>query len=1368
MRDGLERLINAVEASDLPEAQALLDQGLDINARSPHGWTGLLTAARSEPGIVKLLLDRGADPNLPSIFGYTPLMRAAGHGAVEIVRLLLAAGADLDAVDNKGQSALDMAYAERFPATAALIEEALLKRKQAKAPAKAPAEAPAEPAAEPPPPLGSAVRNLDLSAPSRAVRVVPLFVSSTFRDMHAERDYLRDVVLPELQERLWERGVILELVDLRWGVDSTTEVERHRKNLHILTVCFAEIQRSRPYFISLLGDRYGWIPPRPAVQDAVREAGIDAAVEGRSLTELEILFALQAAAATSRFFCYLRQALPYRQLVDAGLMRSDRASIYTDEFEADTTGDGSRRKLDALKRRILDGYAAQTRHYAVTWNPQAQSIDGLAAWGKQVADDLGRAIDADTQDLAQNPLESWQQVERRAIEQFCSSVSVQSETRTATLAALEQFAQSPPDSSGHWATCLVGAAGCGKSGLLARLCFRLASQGVCVLSHFVGLSPKSLSLEAMFQRWLGELAALEGKDPAVSASQPAGERVIAFWRALRRASVGRRIVLVIDNPAGLAQEDRPNWHATLAFLCPPNVRVFLALPAEEAETIRHRSGVNVLELPDLEEADSRAIICGTCRAYHREISDTVVRTLLAKPAATARNARWLHVATEELNLMGREDFEQNDLDPSLSDEQRMERLLVNTAQAFPPTIDALCESVIERVNRLDPEWTPPFAKLLAIAPAGLGDNDLQALVPRLAGGRPDAGRIAFLRRNLRAHVRRTTDLGLNQFLDGAFAAAVLRRYGVGQQEKARLHGELAGYLHGLPADSPLRMRQLMFHLIAADDFAAAAKHWCASLQLGTAAGNWMPAKYATLAVCDAISGRGPGGVAWVTALVRAPGLTPQERGEIMVALHDSVRAVLGDRLSLQEQKAFCDSLAAVVEEFPPDECARGAYDKIRMACHFELGKICLGTGSATEATQHFAAALRAAATMSDSPAGPDEQPFDDKLALIYEHLGKSLRASGKIEEAILMFEAAVRALKKADGEARTRKRAGQIANSMICVGELHFTARRCQQALDCFQGAYRRVQTAMDVPRDQRELAMSLALENEGDVRLRLNDADGARRVYAEAHKYRRTLVDRNPRPLEIFNAAVSSEKLGDVLKAQGSFTEALAAYEEAERSYQSLATSDPQNAMWATAVATAKGCQGGVLLSLRRPAEARHALDEQLRLFKLLTAKASDDLTILRRYMTALIDCGQLESGEQNLRAAQALFERALAVAKTLRQANRSNPTAARDVSVAHVKLGIVAAEQSNYDEAVRHYEAAQAAAEEALKMAPADKRLRYDLAGLLWNAGSVYHSNGQTNKTLAAWRKCHAIQHELQREGPLEPPHDEVYARLQTMFSR
>ncbi len=100
----------------------------------------------------------------------------------------------------------------------------------------------------------------------------PVFVTSTFRDMQAERDHLHKYVFPELEERLKARFHHLEPIDLRWGVDTASEADEEAKQRLMLKVCLAEIKRSRPFLIALIGDRYGWVPPasgrrrrRPAI-----------------------------------------------------------------------------------------------------------------------------------------------------------------------------------------------------------------------------------------------------------------------------------------------------------------------------------------------------------------------------------------------------------------------------------------------------------------------------------------------------------------------------------------------------------------------------------------------------------------------------------------------------------------------------------------------------------------------------------------------------------------------------------------------------------------------------------------------------------------------------------------------------------------------------------------------------------------------------------------------------------------------------------------------------------------------------------------------------------------------------------------------
>jgi len=51
-----------------------------------------------------------------------------------------------------------------------------------------------------------------------ASRTVRVFISLTFRDMHAERDHLVTVVFPELRERVERLGLEFHDVGLRWGV----------------------------------------------------------------------------------------------------------------------------------------------------------------------------------------------------------------------------------------------------------------------------------------------------------------------------------------------------------------------------------------------------------------------------------------------------------------------------------------------------------------------------------------------------------------------------------------------------------------------------------------------------------------------------------------------------------------------------------------------------------------------------------------------------------------------------------------------------------------------------------------------------------------------------------------------------------------------------------------------------------------------------------------------------------------------------------------------------------------------------------------------------------------------------------------------
>jgi nephrocystin-3 len=70
--------------------------------------------------------------------------------------------------------------------------------------------------------------------------------------MVEERDELMTQTWPELRRRCRELQVELVEVDLRWGI---AEEQSTRKET--LKLCLDEIRACRPFFIGLLGERYG-------------------------------------------------------------------------------------------------------------------------------------------------------------------------------------------------------------------------------------------------------------------------------------------------------------------------------------------------------------------------------------------------------------------------------------------------------------------------------------------------------------------------------------------------------------------------------------------------------------------------------------------------------------------------------------------------------------------------------------------------------------------------------------------------------------------------------------------------------------------------------------------------------------------------------------------------------------------------------------------------------------------------------------------------------------------------------------------------------------------------------------------------------
>ena len=144
--------IGSGRLTSLQFVRALVERGANVNARldkgaprapssaSMLGMEGatpfLMAADRADLPLMRLLRELGADPFLPNADKSTPLMAAAGLGtsdpleeagtepeALEAVQFLLDLGADSNAVDNNGDTAMHGAAYGNFPTVVQLLAD---------------------------------------------------------------------------------------------------------------------------------------------------------------------------------------------------------------------------------------------------------------------------------------------------------------------------------------------------------------------------------------------------------------------------------------------------------------------------------------------------------------------------------------------------------------------------------------------------------------------------------------------------------------------------------------------------------------------------------------------------------------------------------------------------------------------------------------------------------------------------------------------------------------------------------------------------------------------------------------------------------------------------------------------------------------------------------------------------------------------------------------------------------------------------------------------------------------------------------------------------------------------------------------------
>lgn len=428
-------------------------------------------------------------------------------------------------------------------------------------------------------------------------RRVAVFISSTFRDFEEERELIVNRVFPELARRGRERAVEIIPIDLRVGITESQSTAGLT-----LPICLQEIERASPYFIGLLGERYGWIPEPDLYPDDLlaREPWLKEHAGGASVTELEIIHGvLNDPEGRGQATFYFREA--------------GYAEVRGGEFVS--TGDVERARLERLKKRVR-----RSLHPVVEYERPTDLVDLMI-------NDIWAKIDA------QYPAESVPDENARGSQADRHFARVRSRGVVGRLQTQARLFEILEESSGDANPLIVvtGPPGIGKTAFLARAAetLRRRHPRTGLQDYYVDVRPSSSDLRFLLGRMSHDclrLVAERSGPMEVGAEKPGGTGTTLFSTANDWAETnGRDSVIFIDGLERIEHIDDLGW---LPDRIPPGLKVVVS--ARRVSGSIKDQGRSLMELPlaHLRNADVERYVRNRLRCVGRGIEDRHLARIL--------------------------------------------------------------------------------------------------------------------------------------------------------------------------------------------------------------------------------------------------------------------------------------------------------------------------------------------------------------------------------------------------------------------------------------------------------------------------------------------------------------------------------------------------------------------------------------------------------------------------------------------------------------------------------------------------------------------------------------------------------------------
>lgn len=327
-------------------------------------------------------------------------------------------------------------------------------------------------------------------------RTVRVFISSTFKDMHAERDLLTRYVFPELRQRAKSLFVNLYQTDLRWGIAES----QSKQSVYL---CLNEVYRC-DYFIGLIGERYGFIPSSYDVpKDNPRFDWMKKVPIGHGITDLEIQAGAlnHPTAKKNRAFFYFRDSK----------CLSSIPKPWSDDFLSEN--DDAKMRINQLKQRIRSSGFETFDGYPCTWQGVSNDrplVTDLEQFAQRVIDNLWTSLQEEYQ--PEYVLLDDYQIEDNQHKQYRISFLEHFVSRTKVLNdAMKSISKAP-------IVLITGQQGSGKTATIAAIANKILSRAdtnIQLYEHYAGITRASSNSVSMLRRLLCQMI----NDHPESASQ---------------------------------------------------------------------------------------------------------------------------------------------------------------------------------------------------------------------------------------------------------------------------------------------------------------------------------------------------------------------------------------------------------------------------------------------------------------------------------------------------------------------------------------------------------------------------------------------------------------------------------------------------------------------------------------------------------------------------------------------------------------------------------------------------------------------------------------------------------------------------------